>query len=1115
VSAAASEWETVRSFGPDGTELGIFSEAGSVAVDQEEKVIYVLDRSAGAVFKFDLEGNPVAFGGASANISDNELSGLSIGANRSERQLAVDSTSHTFYVTAEPDAVGFATALLAFHADGEPATFSAGPGEGTNRLEGFAAIEGVAVDSTGAIYASDFGGTGSSRIYIYRRTGLPVTDFQPSFNNGAANIAVDTNGVLYVTRTNAEVRELIPSEYPVTPDTTYEGVLDALNTNHPFSVAVDPATNEVYVVEDSPAARVVVYDEEGSVVSVFGEGELSQPEGIAVASEEERAFVPQVPAGGASQVKIFQRERCICAPTIEWFGASGVTADSAVLQARINPNTSGTTYWFEYGFDDCESGLCQKVPAAGASIAAGIKGVLVFTKISGLEPGVQYHFRVVAQNGIGMTEGPDRTFTTQKSSLGFGLSDSRAWEMVSPSGKGGGLIGLFRSGVVQAAEDGNGIAYLSRGSIEEWPDGNRAFEASSVLAHRSADGWRSKDITPPHTEAAGLRDAEYRAMTPDLSRSLLEPRDDTPLSPLATERTPYLRENSEPPVYIPMLFAGEPGLAPETAFGSSSINLMGSNRALSRIVFRSSKPLVAGAAENSLYNWSEGQIQVVSELPAAEGGGVVAGSLGSNEGSVREAVSEDGRRVFWSLGTAPALYLRDLGSEESVRLDVAQPGPGGAGEDRPYFQGASVGGTIVFFTDSRQLTPDASPEGRDLYRCEIPAGASSSGCSDLIDVSAPAVGSGESARVKDQAVALSEDGTRIYFVAEGELASAPNQQGATPVAAEPNLYIWEQGHGVRFIATLSEGDQPNWGANANQPLGEAGHIAADASPNGRYLAFMSERSLTDFDNQDASSGEPVVGVFSYDAVTEDLVCISCDASGAGPEAALMSVADDSNVDAQRLWAKRRVAAILPEPRVEGFSDTFYRPRAVLDGGRVFFNAFDALVPVDSNKQWDVYQYEPTGVGSCTVESAAGATSRLNSGCVSLISSGTGEEEAAFLDASPSGDDAFFITPAMLSPLDVDTVNDIYDARVNGIPQILQPIEGCSGEACHAVGTPPPDVRPASEAFRGRGNRIGCRKGKHRVRRHGKTVCIRHKSRKHRRHTRRSHRQRNTETGAER
>jgi hypothetical protein len=67
----------------------------------------------------------------------------------------------------------------------------------------------------------------------------------------------------------------------------------------------------------------------------------------------------------------------------------------------------------------------------------------------------------------------------------------------------------------------------------------------------------------------------------------------------------------------------------------------------------------------------------------------------------------------------------------------------------------------------------------------------------------------------------------------------------------------------------------------------------------------------------------------------------------------------------------------------------------------------------------VYQYEPAGLGSC--EQAAG--------CIALLSSGIAKNESAFLDASASGDDVFFITAGQLVSTDHDNSYDVYDARV--------------------------------------------------------------------------------------
>lgn len=1098
-AVAAEDFEFLEAFGPDGTEAGGFSKASAVAVDQQERRVYVLDREAGELFKFDLEGNPVAFGGSSPNLVGNKMTGLAVLGGRGERPLAVDSESHTIYVTGAAESSGFLTALEAYGADGEPAPFTAGPAPGTNQITGFNGIEGIAVDSTGAIYASTFN---SSEIFVYQRSGAPITHFEPPLT-GAAGLGVSSRGALYVVRNDLELRRFTPSAFPVTPTTTYTGDLNPIDPNHPFGVAVAPDTNDVYVVEGSPFNRVSVFDEDGALKFSFagpGEsGELEMPEGIGVHVGEELAFVADNPTGGLSQIRIFRRSVFVGPPTVEVTAAANVTADTASLRTRINPNTLETTFWFEYGQADCEVEGCTRVPLNGQAIGDGHEGVSVSREISGLDAETLYHYRVVAENEDGLTEGPSKTFVTQAAGLGFSLSDSRVWEMVSPSEKQGGLLALPSVGVVQAAESGNALAYLTLGSIESDPAGNRAIEVSSVLAHRGSDEWRSRDITPPHDEVTQARDAEYKSMTPDLARSLLEARDATPLSPLTTERTPYVRENTEPPFYAPLLTSavGQANVPPGTEFDQVGLDIVGASADLGSIALRSPAPLTLDAGPGGLYLWRDGAVWAVSELPANEGGGVVSASLGSNLGSVRNAVSDDGSRVFWMPGNAyggGALYLRDIATAESVRLDVVKSG-GGGGTPDPVFQGASIDGAFVFLTDSHRLTAGSSPKGHDLYRCEIPLEQGLGGCANLVDVSAPPTGAGVSANVKDQVVALSDDGKRAYFVAEGILDTGLNAQGDGALAEQPNLYLWEESAGVRFIATLADGDSANWGEAAGVARGYSGFIAADASPSGRYLALVSGRALTGYDNGEEDNGEPAQEAFRYDAATDELTCVSCNPTGASPKAKLMPPGTNPKVDALGLWGNRWVSALLPQARTEGFGDTLYRPRAALDNGRVYFNAYDSLVPADSNGGWDVYQYESIGTGSCAAGSGGAAASHLGGGCVSLLSSGTGDQEAAFLDASPTGEDVFFLSPAELSVLDVDDVYDVYDARVDGVEAQLPLQTGCAGEACQPALAPPIVPTPSSESFRGRETPLICRRGHRKVRRNGQPACVRKKKHK--------------------
>ncbi len=950
-------------------------------------------------------------------------------------------------------------------------------------------------------------------------------------------MAVAPDGSLY-TATASEAQgtyRLEPSQFPVTASTTYSRG-HSLDEAYSTSLAVDSTTSHVYIGEGAGELnrRVAVFDEDDNPVGTLGAageaGEIAGlTAGVAVNGASERVYVADDQESLQSQVKVFETFTFpVIAPTVTATSVIDLNLFTATLRASINPNTLETTYHFEYGTEDCSLGTCTSI--GGGTIPAAHKPVAVSPQeIEGLQPGTTYHYRVVAVNAEGETKGPDRTFTTPRSGLGFSLADNRAWEMVSPSNKFGGKIFQAGQGVMQAAANGNGLAYETVTSIEPNPEGNRAIDSSTVLARRGAAGnWSSKDVTPPQTEASPLRfGGVYKTFSTNLENALLEQQDNTPLSIEASEETPYLRENTEPGTYRPLV-TGKEGYAnvPEgTKFGggagstASPVRIVAADPTLTHPVVRSRAPLVPGAAPESLYQWDEGQLAPVSELPASEGGAVVRALAGAETGSVDNAVSEDGSRVFWSTGEygvgdrgLNALYARDTASQTTGRLDLGAGGSG-EGESRPVFNGASADGSVVFFTDSQRLTADASPPDSfghptfDLYRCEVgPVEGGTLGCTSLTDLSAP-VEPGKKAEVLGTTPGQSEDGTRTYFFARGVLDNNPNEMGESAVAGEPNLYLWEEGQGTRFIATISARDKTDWGGYTTTADGQGFEPkqSASASPDGRYLAFMSDSSLTGYDNRDAKSDEAVEEVFRYDATADRLDCVSCNPSGASPTGTLSNPTGNEvlRADNHGNWSKRWVAAILPvaqESENEGFA--LHRPRVVHDDGRVFFNAVDPLVSADSNGEWDVYQYEPTGTGDCTSTSEGAAIAHTTAGCVSLISSGTSEEEASFIDASESGDDVFFITPARLSATDEDSEADVYDARVNGIPATLPVINECLGEACQAAPNPPNDPTPASAAFHGSGNVPSerCPQSKRKVIRAGSAKCVAKKHKQKKKHS---------------
>ena len=248
---------------------------------------------------------------------------------------------------------------------------------------------------------------------------------------------------------------------------------------------------------------------------------------------------------------------------------------------------------------------------------------------------------------------------------------------------------------------------------------------------------------------------------------------------------------------------------------------------------------------------------------------------------------------------------------------------------------------------------------------------------------------------------------------------------------------------------------------------------------------MSQQSLTGYDNRDANSGQPDEEVYLYDAQANRLVCASCNPTGARPvgEHDERQLYQESGIrmDPWILWEGHWLAATIPGWTPDGHDlSTGYQPRYLSDSGRLFFDSADALVPQDVNGREDVYEYEPTGEGSCQPpsygQSASDVFNESADGCVGLISAGTGSGDSVFFDASASGNDVFFTTQDGLVPQDTDGASDMYDARVcmqaepcPSSPAVSPPCT--TPDSCRAAPTPQPPIFGSgpTETFTGAGN----------------------------------------------
>lgn len=766
------------------------------------------------------------------------------------------------------------------------------------------------------------------------------------------------------------------------------------------------------------------------------------------------------------------------APVIEGQFAKSVGQETASLAATINPFFwADTAYRVEYGTAPCSEGGCsstgeRKLGAGVVRKSVGTPGVAV----PGLQPNTTYHYRFVAESGGGgPVYGPDRTFTTFPASdspdancpnqsfrtgSSVSLPDCRAYELVSPVDKSGGEIivnvniNSTLARLNQAAVSGDAITYSSSRSFG---DAEASPYTSQYLARRGATGWATEGISPPQQSGVvGRLDSNYKAFSEDLSAGWLVQGSEPILAPGAVPGgfDNLYRRDAANGDYEALSTVAPPGVNVQ----AYQIQMQGFSADHTRTFFSANAPLTPNAAAptgdqvitaNQVYEFTKGKVRLVSlnasGTAAAHGAsvGIQGGPLFGNtrEANLATAISEDGTRVYWTEegGSSPRLYVR----VNAVKTVVVSEGSG-------MFWAATPDGEEAIYT-----------EGDVLRRFDLSSGSSST----LVDTGVQGV------------LGQSEDLSRIYFTSTAALAGSA-------VGGSPNLYLYEEGQPLRFLATLSKGDLAGTVLSpvALSPKAHGAYVSAD----GEVAVFMSRAALTGADN---AGGKEASEVFRYDRATDDLDCVSCSPTGEMP------VPRDLIVDGHT-WGYWYAS------RIPTWEFQLHAPRVIAAGGRrVFFNSLNRLVPSDTNGLEDAYQWEAAGTGTCTEDSAD--FSPPNGGCINLISGGRGVKDSEFIDASADGRDVFFITEQ--SMVDWDPAQfDIYDAREGGgMPPPPQPAAPCEGEACQGPVTLPSEPGLASQSFQGPGNsrstgKKPCRKGF--VRRNGK--CVRKqasKKQKHRKH----------------
>ena len=370
------------------------------------------------------------------------------------------------------------------------------------------------------------------------------------------------------------------------------------------------------------------------------------------------------------------------------------------------------------------------------------------------------------------------------------------------------------------------------------------------------------------------------------------------------------------------------------------------------------------------------------------------------------------------------LYMRVDGA---VTYDVSQ------GHDVNYV-GATADGSKVYFTSEEELTSEDKDTSVDLYMWSE-AGAEAGHPLTLVSKGDNSGNPGEpgnsdschSSFTEGCGVVLYTDRSycQLYLANSGAEGGnclsdnfiaaengdiyffSPEQlDGSRGISNQENLYDYRN-EKVQYVATFTGGPWCILGCGYEGYRTETPIVRMQVAPDDNHMAFVTASQVTSYNNAG------YLEMYTYEPSTEKVVCVSCIPSGAPPT---------SNVLASE----------------DGLFMT--------NDGRTFFSTSDSLVPTDTDKGEDVYEY----VG----------------GRPQLITPGTGETRGGrgtdgsppgLIGVSASGTDVYFSTFDTLVPQDHNGLFlKFYDARSGGGFSAPAPPPPCAAaDECHGPGSEPP------------------------------------------------------------
>lgn len=728
--------------------------------------------------------------------------------------------------------------------------------------------------------------------------------------------------------------------------------------------------------------------------------------------------------------------------------------------------------------------------------------------------------------------------TSSEASPGFRtyLPDCRAYELVTPPYKEAGIVQSDQTGAISANGEHIvvGVVGAFAGAENELYQDNINPDVDAYELSRTGAGWQPTSLTPPATVYPHSA-FEAASSSGELARTLWRASLREKVGNTPDKEDIYIREPGGSFVFVG---PGDPPLVEEQELAGSDegLGLVGASSNLEHLVFaihatpndlwpgdttetnalslyeytytgtpngESNEPKLVGV-KNQEPLVSNTKAQLISHCGTELGSGNRTVGSTSPTADVYNAVSDDGKYVFLTAracskaGEEPSvdeLYSRVGGSET---VDISEPSMTDCSacntttKSHAIYAGASRDGEKVFFMTEQELLP--GQKGMNIYQYDLDGPEATV---QHPDGKISLVSEGATNPEVQGVARVSEDGSRIYFVAKAVLVSE-NISKQKPEPGADNLYVYEPEIGkpgvyhIVFVTTLLTKAEESTLAVAEEKekeeikelaeiktkfaeeqvffeflhneitlveyFGIVGEILTEKAtfventtgtrgPQGTLAEDKRVWSAADFRSiQATTDGQFAVFNSSAELTKDDKSKVPqlFEYDAATEQLTRVSIGEggvyenDGNVN---LFAE---AAHIPPQDFFGYD----RPTAAQlnlavseDGSRVFFTSAARLTPGVESGSTNVFEY--------------------SMGDVYLVSDGRDDSSTAktpsvsLLGIEPSGQDAFFLTSAGLVPQYSETSAALYDAREDGGFPAPTLASGCFGEECRgATGTAP-------------------------------------------------------------